>query len=329
MTDVARKQTAVLPATAIAPAAEPAETTWKWIRWSGYAVYVAVVATITATSGIPTGRTPVAILIVAGLVVTRIGKGWRRMAQVLVDWLPFTVVLLAYDRTRGVADSLGISVHVSDILDAEKWLFGGTEPTIWLQDHLYNPSHVYWYDALFTIIYTTHFLATPILAGILWLRDRRLWMFHISRVILLSVAGLITYIVFPEAPPWLAARDGLSRPVERLSPRGWDFFHAGNVNSLLTNAQSEGTNAVAAMPSLHIAFATLVAIVIATRIHSKWRWLLALYPVAMGFTLVYTGEHYVLDLVAGVAYAWGAHVALSRWEARRLARTSDPAPIAL
>ena len=59
------------------------------------------------------------------------------------------------------------------------------------------------------------------------------------------------------------------------------------------------------MPSLHVAFAALVALFIASRLHSRWRWLLALYPVAMGATLVYTGEHYVLDLLAGIAYALG------------------------
>jgi membrane-associated phospholipid phosphatase len=66
-----------------------------------------------------------------------------------------------------------------------------------------------------------------------------------------------------------------------------------------------------------------VALMIATRIRSRWRYLLALYPAAMGFTLVYCGEHYVLDLVAGVAYAWIVHVALTRWERRRRDRAEQ------
>ncbi len=149
----------------------------------------------------------------------------------------------------------------------------------------------------------------------LWLRDRAHWLRFISRVIVLSFAGLVTYCVFPEAPPWMAARDGLTGPVLRLSARGWIWLHAGNLNHTLANAQSDGTNPVAAMPSLHTAFAVLVALTIATRIRSRWRWLLALYPVAMGFTLVYCGEHYVLDLVVGVGYALAVHLALNRWEA--------------
>jgi membrane-associated phospholipid phosphatase len=185
---------------------------------------------------------------------------------------------------------------------------------------------VHWYDALCTLVYTSHFLATPVLAAVLWLRDRTAWLRYISRVVVLAVAGLVTYCFFPESPPWMAAQNGLSAPVARLSARGWIWLHASNLNDVLANAQKEGSNPVAAMPSLHTAFAVLVAITIGARLRSRWRWLLVLYPMAMGFTLVYCGEHYVLDLVVGAIYAVVVHLALTRWERRRAARRSgDPA----
>jgi len=298
--------------------ADPAKARhWERVRRISYALYFAALVVIVIRSGVPTGRPVLATIIIIGLLLTSIGHSWRHSAQVVLDWLPFTGVLLLYDRTRGIADTLGISLHEKDILDAEKWLFGGVEPTVWLQHHLYDPAHVYWYDAACTLVYTSHFLATPILAAILWLRDRTEWLRYISRVIVLALCGLITYCVFPEAPPWLAAKDGLSAPVERLSARGWIWLHAGNVNHLLANAQKDGSNPVAAMPSLHTAFAVLVAITIGARLRTRWRWLLALYPVAMGFTLVYCGEHYVLDLVFGALYALAVHYAVNAWERRR------------
>lgn len=294
---------------------------WRLVRRAAYAAYFAVLTAIVIKTGVPTGRAALAVIIISGLLLTSIGHGWRKSAQVVLDWLPFTAVLLLYDRTRGIADALGTGLHEKDILDAEKWLFGGVEPTVWLQQHLYDPAHVYWYDALCTLVYTTHFLATPVLAAILWLRDRALWVRYISRVVLLAVAGLVTYCLFPEAPPWYAADHGLSAPVERLSARGWIWLHASNINDVLANAQKEGSNPVAAMPSLHTAFAVLVAIMIGVRLRSRWRWLLALYPMAMGFTLVYCGEHYVLDLVFGALYAVAVHLGLNAWERRRRERT--------
>lgn len=298
----------------------PSDARWTWIRRVAGLVYLGVLAWIVIEFGIPTGRQAIAILIILGLLITRIGHGWRALGRVVVDWLPFTAVLIAYDRTRGLADAVGLPLHESDIVTAENWLFDGHVPTVWLQQQLYDAHAVHWYDALITLVYTTHFLATPVLAAVLWLRDRAQWIRYITRVIVLSVAGLITFVLFPEAPPWLAAKDGvITHPVARLSARGFEWLHLGDVQSALSHAQDAGANPVAAMPSLHVAFAVLVALFIATRLRSRWRYLLIAYPVAMGFALVYTGEHYVLDLVAGGGYAIGTHLAVSAWERRRAA----------
>jgi membrane-associated phospholipid phosphatase len=309
----------------------PSDARWTWIRRAAGLVYLAVLAWIVVEFGIPTGRQAIAILIIVGLLITRIGHGWRALGRVVVDWLPFTAVLIAYDRTRGLADAVGLPLHESDIVTAEKWLFDGHVPTVWLQQQLYDVHAVHWYDALITLVYTTHFLATPVLAAVLWLRDRAQWIRYITRVIVLSVAGLITFVLFPEAPPWLAAKDGvIAHPVARLSARGFEWLHLGDVQSALSHAQDAGANPVAAMPSLHVAFAVLVALFITTRLRSRWRFLLVAYPVAMGFALVYTGEHYVLDLVAGTGYAIGTHLAVGAWERRRAnttLKTADGRPI--
>jgi membrane-associated phospholipid phosphatase len=292
---------------------------WRQVRLAALVAYIATIVVIVDRSGVPTGRISLSILIVTGLLISRIGQGWRRLALVIVDWLPFTLVLICYDKTRGLADAIGLPLHEADAVQWEHWLCGGI-PTVWLQQHLYDPAHVRWYDALTTLIYTSHFIATPVLAAVLWLRDRGQWLRYITRVIVLSIAGLLTYIVLPEAPPWMAARDGfIHTPIERLSARGWIFLHLGDVKQLLAEAQESGSNPVAAMPSLHAAFATLIALFIGARLRSRWRYLLALYPLAMGFSLVYLGEHYVIDVVAGYAYAAGVYAAISYWERRRSA----------
>ena len=295
---------------------------WTRIRRGALLIYFLALVVVIATVGVPIGRNEIALLSVLPLVITRLGAGWRALGQVLIDWAPFTAVLIFYDKTRGAADAVGLPLHEADVVGWERALFGGQVPTVWLQHHLYDPHHVYWYDALFTLVYTSHFLATPAVAAVLWLRHRLLWVQYISRVILLSVAGLITYILFPEAPPWLAARDGIiADPIARLSARGWIWLHAPNLQNTLAHAQEDGSNPVAAMPSLHIAFACLIALYLGGKLTSRWRYLLSLYPVAMGLTLVYTGEHYVVDLIAGVVYAVAAHLAVRWWEGRRAERS--------
>jgi membrane-associated phospholipid phosphatase len=295
---------------------------WRSIRRYVALAYFAALVWIVLADGVPTGRTMLMAIIIVGLGISCLGRGWRMLMSVVLDWLPFTLVLTVYDLSRGVANAISMPLHERDIAAAESGLFGGTVPTVWLQHHFYTPGTVHWYDALATLVYTSHFLATPILAAVLWLRNRAVWLAYVSRVVLLAFAGLVTYVLFPEAPPWLAARDGFIDPVARLSARGWIWLHAGNVQSMLDNAQREGSNPVAAMPSLHVAFATLVALCIAGRLTTRWRWLLVLYPAAMGLVLVYTGEHYVLDIAVGVAYALIINALVSRWERSRRAEAS-------
>jgi membrane-associated phospholipid phosphatase len=279
--------------------------------------YFTVLGLLLVIDGIPTGRLLLSAITITGLGISCIGQGWRRFVRVFADWLPFTAALLVYDMSRSFATTVDLPLHEKDIADAENRLFGGTNPTVWLQHHFYVPGSVQWYDGLATLIYMSHFVATPILAAVLWMRNRRLWVGYISRVVALSFAGLVTYVLFPEAPPWYAARDHYLPPVSRLSARGLEWMHLGNVQHLLADAQEDGANPIAAMPSLHTAFAVLIAIFVAGRIASRWRYLAYAYPVAMGLVLVYTGEHYVLDILVGVGYALAVHALITRWERSR------------
>lgn len=302
----------------------PASVRWHRIRVAAFAGYLVVICAIVLTTGVPTGRRAIAMMTVTGLATSRLGNGWRSLGRVVLDWLPFTLVLMAYDKTRGLATTVGLPVHQADVVAWERALFDGNVPTIWLQQHLYDPHHVFWYDALFSVTYCTHFVATPLLAALLWLRDRGLWLQYIARVIVLSVAGLVTYVLFPEAPPWLAAQNGVIGPVARLSARGFTWLGAPQLSQTLDHALHSGGNEVAAMPSLHVGFACLVAVFVTGKVRRRWWPLLWCYPVLMGLSLVYLGEHYVIDLLAGLAYASAAHFAMSWWERRRAIPRVDP-----
>lgn len=291
---------------------------WSRIRRRAGWAYLAALVLLVVFVGVPTDRGSLFLIIVTGLGVTCLGRGWRSFGRVVLDWLPFTLVLVAYDVSRGIATLVGMPLHEADLAAAERWLFHGTLPTVWLQQRLLDPGSPHWYDAVATLIYTSHFLATPIVAAVLWLRNRQTWLAFIRRVIVLSVAGVITYVFFPAAPPWYAARDGVIPPVIRASARGWLWLHLNHAGNLLSEGQL-AANPVAAMPSLHTAFATTIAVFVGTRLRSRWRLLIVAYPVAMGLSLVYLGEHYVTDLIVGVIYALVVHLLVSRWERRRAA----------
>src|ERR1700710_1247604 len=103
--------------TAVRNGARDAVRTGSWVavRRAALVAYFALLIVIVVVQGVPTGRLSIAALIVTGLGLTRIGMGWPALGRVVLDWLPFTAVLIAYDRTRGLADAVGLPLHESDI----------------------------------------------------------------------------------------------------------------------------------------------------------------------------------------------------------------------
>jgi membrane-associated phospholipid phosphatase len=303
--------------------ADEARESWldrRSIRIGAPVVWLAGLIAFSLTVHVPLSRGTVVPWILGGLLAFSIANPKRWLRGVIVDWLPFASILFAYDALRGVADGLLLPAHVRPQLEADQDLFGGTAPTVWLQHHLFGGAdHLRWYDYGVWGVYVTHFFATLVLAGVLWLvaHDQfRRWM---AMVCLLALMGFVTYVLFPAAPPWLASEGGHLPATHRIVQ---DVFHNVPGFGTVFDSGRKMSNDVAAMPSLHAAYALLLAVFLWPLVGRRWRPLLALYPLAMAFALVYTAEHYVADVLAGWVYAAIAYAAVD-WA---LARREAPAP---
>jgi membrane-associated phospholipid phosphatase len=241
-------------------------------------------------------------------------KRWAR--GVIFDWLPFAGFLLAYDIARGVADNTGIAAHTSTGIDFDRALFGHTLPNNFLQSHLFDIDVAHWYDYVTFFVYLSHFFVTLLVAAFLW--RFRYPLFRRWRAMVLGIAGtgFLTYILFPGTPPWLASQEGYLPPITRTI--GYMWQHVGVYPAAaLFETSNRYVNDVAAIPSLHAAYTLLVVLFFWSRVPLWARPLLLLYPLAMGFTLVYTGEHYVFDVVLGWVYAVAVYAAVMAFERRR------------
>lgn len=294
---------------------------WLAVRRVALGLYFVALVLWSAHYGIPVQRELVIAWVCGALAVGSIGRHPRQILQLALDWMPIVAVLIVYDFTRGAADSLGIGVHFHPMIDFDKALFFGETPTEWLQAQLYEPNVVHWYDVAFTLIYTSYFIAPFALAGWLWARDRLAFLRFAKRLVTLMLAGLATYILFPAAPPWMAGQMGLLGEVHRTTAEGWEVLGVGTA-SWFSKGQGLG-NLVAAVPSLHSALVALVALSLWGRVRPWARGLLLLYPLAMGVTLMATGEHYFFDVLLGWIYAGAVMAAWSWWEARPSASGSS------
>ena len=244
------------------------------------------------------------------------------IAQLLIAWSPLSVILVAYWvaqwitaplGTGGGAGSnrLGFGLHVTGPARADESVFGAV-PSVWLQERLVDGSSPHWYDGAAALVYVTHVVSIPLVTGLVWFCLRSRFKEWVAAVLALSLVGIGGYVVYPAAPPWLASEQGDIGTVGRISSLGWDYWQLDLVGRLTELGQA-ASNPVAAMPSLHAAAALLVALFFWPSVNAFSRVALVAYAMAMAVTLVYTGEHYVVDVaagwvIAGLASALGAVV---------------------
>jgi membrane-associated phospholipid phosphatase len=174
----------------------------------------------------------------------------------------------------------------------------GTVPTVWLQRHLWHPAQLHWWDYATVLTYLSYFLVTPVTLAVLWLRRPDIFRRYVILLVGLWFTALAFFTLAPSTPPWLASAKGEIGPVTRLV--GPVSQHLPFLDpSALWERGVRLANDLAAFPSLHEAMTILVAVMLWPLVRTPWRVLLVLYPLAMAFSLVYTGEHYVFDLVGG------------------------------
>lgn len=296
----------------------------------GPVVFLVASAYLVLVDGILLSRELVFLWLMAGLLAMSLADlgGWAR--GVIRDWVPFFVALFVYDLLRGMAGDPIFAVHFQPQIDADRFLFGGQVPTVWLQEHFFGGlGAIHFWDVLVWGIYLTHFFAVYVIAALLWRFSRERFRRFRNLVLTLTAAAFATYVLFPAAPPWMAAHDGAIGSVDRVVYEVWQYLGIDSAGAIWQRG-SAFANEVAAIPSLHTAYPVMIMLFF----WGSGRWARvagAGYAVAMSLTLVYAGEHYVTDVLLGWAYAFAVYFAYERvtaaWRNRRaVPATPEPAP---
>lgn len=228
---------------------------------------------------------------------------FRRAMFVLKRLLPFILILLTYDSFRGIADQLNTNVNYNFMPAADRWLFGEL-PTATLQNWLWH-GQVRWYDFALYLPYLLHFVLPIGLAMLIWKTKQSYYWRFVATFSIVSFGAFFTFLLFPAAPPWLASNAGHIEPITRISS---DVWYSLGLNDFPSVYNHISPNPVAAVPSLHAAWALLVAIFTFAYYGRKWGALATLYPLIIFFGTVYQGEHYFIDIVIGVVYAVAAYL---------------------
>jgi PAP2 superfamily len=264
------------------------------------------------------------------------GLGWMpwRMALACTAVLLVVMGLLALrPRTRGAARVAGevaliLALYaVWQIVGSKSngGVDGAADAGLWVaqvQQNLFWPSEAYlqqmvlgnsflvavadWYYAS---LHVPVFVATLVWVMVMHRRD---WPFARTTVVLLTGACLLVQFK-PVAPPRLLPQLGV---LDTAAENGRSVYGA-----------IAGANQYSAMPSVHIAWASAVALLVIVSARTSWRWLVIAYPIVTLWVVVVTGNHFILDGVVSVillAFAVGVTLLFPSQRPERLARLFGP-----
>lgn len=218
--------------------------------------------------------------------------------------------LAAYEMPNDDPEALQERVHIDYPAVADRLLGLGVPPTMRLQRLFAHPGEIQGYEKVLVWAHWIWF-AVPH-SALLYVLMRRRDQFVRSAVMTYAVfdLGAVIYWALPTAPPWYAAErgrfdDGQTPRIRRMMIEYGAQFWKHRWGPLYSSLAG---NPLAAMPSLHFATSLMAARVLSQtgRLAGAIGWG---YAGTLGLALVYLGEHYVIDLVAGAALAEGVRAA--------------------
>lgn len=297
-------------------------------------------------------RQPLWVALFPAHLIFALSIGDLRPEHVGIDALGLTLALLG-ERTRafmrfvlpvwfvGVAyDNLDLllgwrpSVHVADVFAAELRWFGIDDAgSLRIPADYFSAHSNAVLDLLCGFAYLAYLYQFVAVAAFLFFKNRAQGALLVWSFLLVNLAGMVTYLVFPTAPPWYVAQYGLGPAILDAAPSaagaarfdqllGIDYFGA---------FYARNANVFGAIPSLHVAYPTLAYLAVRKR-SLLWALSSGGFALLVGFAAIYLQHHYVIDILLGyafaaAAYALTAHAMQRQREPNTIDAPATPKPI--
>ncbi len=249
----------------------------------------------------------------------------RTTRKLAVAILPFVVFAVSYDWMRLYPNYEVNPIDVRGLYEAEKSLFGiASDGAELIPSEYFALHHCAAGDLLAGLFYLC-WVPVPVAFGLwLYLKGKRDTYLRFSMVFLLvNLIGFVGYYVHPAAPPWYAMNYGF----EPLPGTPGNVAGLGRFDELVGfpvfhSIYGRNANVFAAVPSLHAAYMVVaVAYAVKGRCGKRLIALFSFIMVGIWWTAVYSGHHYLIDVMLGVACALSGVLAfeqgLMRWGAFR------------
>jgi hypothetical protein len=217
----------------------------------------------------------------------------------------FVVYWIIYDSMRICPNYLVNPVHIHQPYDFEKTLFGITVNGTLLTPNEFFKLHTHVALDIIAGLFYINWVPVPLIFALyLLVKDKLNFIRFSYAFVLTNFIGFIIYYFYPAAPPWYVDQYGfdfnLKTPASTAGLARFDDYFG---ISLFHSLYSKNANIFAAIPSLHAAYPVVLLYFGIKRRMGWMNILFFIFLAGIWFAAVYTGHHYVIDLLIGASCA--------------------------
>lgn len=217
----------------------------------------------------------------------------------------FIVFWIIFDSMKAFPNYKVSAIHVEDLYHAEKTVFGINDHGKVLTPNEYAQLHTSAFLDILSGFFYINWVPVPLIFGFYLFRKNRMTFLYFSLAFLfVNLLGFVVYYLFPAAPPWYVQQYGFDLQFNTPgNAAGLSRFDEYFGIHLFDSMYAKSSNVFAAMPSLHSAYPVVVFYY---GLKNRMGWvnlLFVLFMFGIWFSAVYSGHHYILDVLCGIACA--------------------------
>ncbi len=217
----------------------------------------------------------------------------------------FIIYWIVYDSMRALPNYEVAQVHIKQPYDFEKFLFGINENGKLLTPNEYFINHHSPFFDIISGLFYINWVPVPLAFAVyLFFKNKYLFIKFSLVFLLVNIAGFVIYYLYPAAPPWYVNLYGfdlhLGVPGNRAGLARFDELTG---IPIFENIYNKNANVLAAMPSLHAAYPVIVLYYGIKARLGKINWLFLVFMLGIWFSAVYSGHHYIIDIIVGASVA--------------------------
>jgi len=240
-------------------------------------------------------------LILAGLVNVLYFAS-RITRRLIIGFSVFIIYWIVFDYMKAFPNYRHNEVHIQDLYNWEKSWFGFHWNNAFVTPNEYFAQNISASLDILSGIFYLCWVPVPLaFAAVLFFKNRQLFFQFSLTFFLVNIIGFIGYYSYPAAPPWYVSQYGF----DFVSSTPGNTAGLGRFDTLLgvdifKGIYAKSSNVFAAMPSLHAAYMLIVVFFGIKAKMRGWNILFAMITIGIWFAAVYSGHHYILDILAGI-----------------------------